>query len=98
MPAFDHTSRYYAIPTATMQLPDGRMVAYVLRRFVPDRRGAPLIAEVTVAEGDRLDLITARTLGDPLQFWRICDSNSELNPFDLTAEIGRIVRVTMPQP
>lgn len=98
MPTFEHTSRYYGLPTSTLQLPDGRVVAYVLRRFVPDRRGAPVVADVAVTEGDRLDLITARTLGDPLQFWRICDSNGELNPFDLVAEIGRRIRVTMPQP
>ena len=38
--------------------------------------------------GDRLDLITARTLGDPEQFWRICDANDALDPDDL-AEPGR---------
>jgi len=95
---FDHTSRYYPIPTATMTLPDGRTVVYVKRRFVPDRRRAQVIAEVLVTENERVDLITARTLGDPLQFWRICDSNSELNPFDLVTEPGRRIRVTLPEP
>jgi hypothetical protein len=97
MPAFDHTSRYYTLPTATTTLPDGRVVVHLTRRFVPDRRDAPLLTEVVITEGERLDLVTARTLGDPLQFWRICDSNSELSPFALVAVIGRRVRVTVPQ-
>lgn len=94
---FDHTSRYFGIPTAKTTLPDGRAVVYVTRRFVPDRRGAPLIVDVVVTDGDRLDLITARTLGDPLQFWRVADANDALDPFDLVATLGRRVRVTMPQ-
>jgi hypothetical protein len=57
----------------------------------------PLLVEVTVTQGDRLDLITARTLGDPEQFWRICDANNAMNPFALTAEPGRVLRVAMPQ-
>ena len=32
---FDHTSRYYAIETAALELPNGRVVSYVLRRFLP---------------------------------------------------------------
>ena len=50
-----------------------------------------------MTEGDRLDLITARTLGDPEQFWRICDANNTMNPSDLTAETGRVLRVPVPQ-
>ena len=37
-----------------------------------------------MAQGDRLDLITARTLGDPEQFWRVCDANDALDPAELT--------------
>jgi nucleoid-associated protein YgaU len=36
-----------------------------------------------VKQSDRLDLIAARTLGDPLLFWRIADANDAMNPFDL---------------
>ena len=39
-----------------------------------------LLTEVTVVQGDRLDTITTRTLGDPLQFWRICDANDTYEP------------------
>jgi hypothetical protein len=57
----------------------------------------PLLVEVTVTDGDRLDLITGRTLGDPEQFWRVADANNAMNPSELTEEPGTIVRVPIPQ-
>ena len=95
---FDPTSRYANLPTATFTTPDGRVVAYVRRRFAPPGDALPLLVEVTVIQGDRLDNITARTLGDPEQFWRVCDANNALNPPDLTDEPGRVLRVPIPQP
>ena len=94
---FEHTSRYYALETATYIAPDGRAIAYKRRRFLPQGREMPLLVEVGVVQGDRLDLIAARTLGDPEQFWRVCDANDAMNPSELTAEPGRTVRVPVPQ-
>ena len=94
---FEPTSRYYALDDASLTTADGCIIAYKRRRFLPDGEKMPLLVEVTVTEGDRLDLITARTLGDPEQFWRICDANNAMNPSDLTAETGRVLRVPVPQ-
>lgn len=94
---FEPTSRYYALETATLTAPDGRMVAFKRRRFLPNGDDMRLFVEVTLIQGDRLDLITARTLGDPEQFWRVCDANNAMDPFDLTAEPGRTLRVPVPQ-
>lgn len=94
---FEHTSRYFRIKTATCKTPDGRPITYVQRRFLPQGERLPLLVEVTVTDGDRLDLITNRTLGDPEQFWRVADANNAMNPFDLTEEPGAIVRVPIPQ-
>ncbi|HEU4596493.1 MAG TPA: hypothetical protein VFS10_15260 [Pyrinomonadaceae bacterium] len=94
---FDFTSRYYSIETATHTAPDGRVLLYKRRRFLPRGETLTLLVEATVTEGDRLDLITARTLGDPEQFWRVADANEALNPFDLTTEIGRRLRVPLPE-
>ena len=94
---FEPTSRYYALDDASLTTGDDRIIAYKRRRFLPDGKKMPLLVEVTVTEGDRLDLITARTLGDPEQFWRICDANNAMNPSDLTAETGRVLRVPVPQ-
>jgi hypothetical protein len=94
---FDPTSRYYTKATATYTTPDGREITYVRRRFLPQGNDLPLLVEETVIDGDRLDLLTARTLGDPEQFWRVADANNAMNPFDLTAEPGSTVRVAVPQ-
>jgi hypothetical protein len=93
---FEPTSRYHALSTATFKAPDGREIAYVRRRFLPCASDLPLMVEVSFAQADRLDLIAARTIGDPEQFWRICDANAPMNPFDLE-EVGRTIRVSVPQ-
>jgi hypothetical protein len=93
---FEHTSRYYDLESATFITPDGRKMTYKRRRFLPHGENMPLLAEVTPIQGDRLDLIAFRTLGDPELFWRICDANNAMNPEDLI-EPGRIIRVAVPQ-
>jgi hypothetical protein len=95
---FDLGSRYANLPTATLTDRDGRAIAYVRRRFLPHGSVMPLLVEVRVAPGDRLDLIAARTLGDPEHFWRICDANDALDPWALIEEPGRALRVPVPQP
>jgi hypothetical protein len=94
---FEPTSRYYALETAAFTAPDGRVIAYKRRRLLPPGEKMPLLVEITVTQGDRLDLITARTLGDPEQFWRVCDANNAMNPFELVAEPGRMLIVPVPQ-
>jgi hypothetical protein len=99
---FESTSRYYTLETATYEresdASDGPTeIAYVRRRFLPQGGDLPLLVEATVEDGDRLDLITARTLGDPEQFWRVCDANNAMRPEDLTEETGRTLRVPVPQ-
>jgi hypothetical protein len=94
---FDSASRYAAVETATLRDADGRAIAYIRRRFLPQGFGMPVLVEVVVAPGDRLDLITARTLGDPEAFWRVCDANDALDPGELE-RAGRRLRVPLPQP
>ncbi len=93
---FDHTSRYYLVEDAIYQSEDGRNITYKRRRFLPQGDRIPWLSLVSIAPGERLDLIAARTLGDAEQFWQICDANDCLNPFDLTAEIGTTLRVPIP--
>lgn len=94
---FEHTSRYSPLETAEYLTADGRKLAYVRRRFLPQGQKIPLLQEVTVLESDRLDLITHEGLGDSEQFWQICDANNTMNPDELTAEIGQVVRIPVPQ-
>jgi hypothetical protein len=94
---FEPTSRYANLKTAAYTAADGREITYVRRRFLPQGESQPLLVEATVIDGDRLDLITSRTLGDPEQFWRVADANNAMNPVDLTGEPGRILRIPIPQ-
>lgn len=94
---FAPTSRYYGLETATTKTSDGRTVVYVRRRFVPPADRFALLQEHTVVEGDRLDNVTAQYLGDPEQFWRVCDANNALRPAELTETVGRKIRITLPE-
>ncbi|HTY01454.1 MAG TPA: LysM domain-containing protein [Bacteroidota bacterium] len=94
---FPPTSRYYGLDTATLETPDGASIIYVRRRFLPQPDRFALLQEHVVAQGDRLDNITARYLGDPEQFWRICDANAAMRPDELTETIGRRLRITLPE-
>lgn len=77
---FEYTSRYYAIESAEYEAPDGSKVKYVKRRFLPQGESLPLLAEAIVTKSDRLDIIADRSLGDPTQYWRICDANDVMDP------------------
>jgi hypothetical protein len=94
---FDFSSRYFTLETTTYTLADGRQLSYKRRRFLPQGESLPLLVELRVARGDRLDVLTAKTLGDPLQFWRIADANNTMQPATLTEEPGATVRVPVPQ-
>jgi hypothetical protein len=94
---FPPNSRYYGIGTATLTLPNGRLVVYLRRRLVPPPERFVALGEVTVTQGDRLDLIAAAQLGDPELAWRICDANAALRPEELTERIGRRLRITLPE-
>jgi len=96
---FPPDSRYYRSTTLTYTTPDGQSVSYLARRFVP-QPGAPnfsTIARHTVKQGDRLDLLAARYLGDPLVFWLICDANGAIRPDALVETPGKVLNITSPQ-
>jgi hypothetical protein len=93
---FSATSRYYGIETATLQDASGHIVIYVRRRFLPDSTNIAVLIEHVVTQGDRLDNITARYLGDPELFWQVCDANTVMRPEELTAEIGRRLNIPLP--
>jgi hypothetical protein len=94
---FQATSRYFGAETATIETPDGKTIVYLKRRFVPPPERFSLLQEHAVTQGERLDNITARYLGDPEQFWRVCDANGAMRPDELTETIGRRLRITLPE-
>jgi hypothetical protein len=95
--AFPQTSRYSGIGTLKIAAPDGTAIVYLKRRFIPAPERYTVIGVHLVGDGDRLDNVTAKYLGDPEQFWRICDSNRVLDPDELTEVIGSEILITMPE-
>jgi nucleoid-associated protein YgaU len=97
--SFPTDSRYHGSATLSYKTADGRSITYLARRFVP-APGAPnfsTVAQHTVKQGDRLDLIAAKYLGDPLLFWLLCDANGAMRPDALVETPGETLSITMPQ-
>jgi hypothetical protein len=94
---FPPGSRYHGTEVATLTGADGLPVAYLRRRFCPQPESLAPLREHVVTEGERLDNVSARHLGDPLLFWRLCDANRALDPDELLAVVGRRLRVALPE-
>ena len=96
---FPADSRYYGSGTLTYTAPGGQAVTYLARRLVP-QPGAPnfsTIARHSVRQGDRLDLLAAKYLGDPLMFWLICDANGAIQPEQLVETPATMLDITLPR-
>ncbi len=94
---FEPTSRYHDVETVTLTVTDDRgeprVISYKRRRIIPSGKAMTTLAEHTVLQGDRLDNLAARHVGDPEQFWRICDANDVLRPGELTEEVGSTIKI-----
>jgi len=97
---FDATSRYAGLAIAELTVTDAeggaRVIAYVRRRFVPRAQTSTNLVSHAVQQGERLDHLAARYLGDPRQFWLVCDGNGALRPEELVEEPGRRVDIPLP--
>jgi hypothetical protein len=94
---FAPNSRYHGNDTAKLTAAGGREIVYLRRRFVPAPEEFSVVQEHRVVQGDRLDNVTAKYLGDPEQFWRLCDANGAIRPDELTETIGATIKITLPQ-
>ena len=93
---FPPNSRYYGIGTNTLMTVDGKTIPFLQRRFIPSPEKFALLQEYTVVEGDRIDNLAAKYVGDPERFWQLCDANAAMIPGELTEIVGRILRITLP--
>jgi len=94
---FPPTSRYAGIDLATLELPDGTRQVYLRRRFLPPSSRFAVLRMHIVADGERVDRLSAQELGDPTAFWRIADANDVMRPDELTETVGGAVRITLPE-
>lgn len=96
---FETNSRYYRVQEVDLIFKDiesgERKISYKRRRFIPPIENTGTFLEHTVTQGERLDNITARYVGDPTLFWRICDVNLVLKPDELTAEPGHPIKISI---
>lgn len=99
---FDASSRYYGLDNAVFSSTDDdgtvRQIVYKRRRFIPALSDGTTLVEHTVAEGQRPDNVTAQYLGDPTQFWRLCDANGARFPDELVEQIGSVIKIILPRP
>jgi hypothetical protein len=93
---FAPKSRYATVPTNSLAMPDGAVVPYLQRRFLPQPDAFAVLAEHVVIQGERLDHIASRYIGDPELFWRICDANAAMHPA-ASERIGTVLRITLPE-
>lgn len=92
---FPAESRYHGIGVRVITGADGAPVAYLARRWVPAPDRFATLSMTRTLEGDRLDRISTRLIGDPEQYWQLCDANGVLWPEDLEAP-ETPVRHTLP--
>lgn len=93
---FPVTSRYYGLAVAQRVTPDGRTIAYVTRRFLPDPTPPALAQQHVVTRGERLDQIAATYLGDPERFWQLCDANGAMSPDDISSP-ATVLLIPLPE-
>lgn len=88
-------SRYYGAQTEEYIRPDGTAVMYLARRIIPQPDIYTSVQQYVVVDGDRLDNLAAKFLGDPELYWMICDANGTVDPEDLTAEPGTTILIPL---
>ena len=94
--AFPANSRYAGIAVKMIVLPAGE-VTFLSRRFVPPPGDYASLGEHRTTDYDRVDLIAATQLGDPLLAWRLQDANGAMHPRELIRDVGRLLVVPLPQ-
>ena len=87
------SSRYYGAQTEPFTLADGTPVMYLARRIIPQAATYTATQSYVIVDGDRLDNLASRFLGDPLLYWMICDANGATDPDALTAQAGRTILI-----
>jgi hypothetical protein len=94
--AFGPQSRYNGLAIMTLTAGDGEQISYVSRRFIPQPSAFGLLQRYRVQQGDRIDVIAASLVGDPLLYWQICDANLASDPDDTVATPGAFISITLP--
>jgi hypothetical protein len=94
--------RFDGLEIATATIPDGaggtRAVRHWRRRRLRQPDAIAILAVHSVTAQDRLDLVTARYLGDPTAFWQVADANAALDPDALVGPEAEGTTLVIPMP
>jgi hypothetical protein len=93
----DPDGRYAKSEVRVRQGPDGKEIAYLARRFLPDPDVLVLAGVATMEPGDRIDLFSARVQGVPTAWWRIADAHRLIHPDDLEDPPLQRLKVPLPE-
>ncbi|MGO9237003.1 MAG: LysM domain-containing protein [Methylocella sp.] len=89
------SSRYYGAQVLQYVPPGGAPVKYLARRIIPQPDTYTSVQNYVIGDGDRLDNLAARFIGDPLLYWMICDANGATDPDELTQQAGRTILIPL---
>ena len=87
------SSRYSGCSIETFTRADVAQAVYLQHRIIPQPGIYTSLQDYVVVDGDRLDNLAAKYLGDPLLYWMICDANGAMDPDALTAQVGRTIKI-----
>ncbi len=88
----DPSSRYAILPERQVTLPGGRVAPVLAQRIIPAPVAQPAGVFAT-RQDERADALAARVLGDPLQWWRLCDANRLEAAQQLVGASRRVLRL-----
>jgi hypothetical protein len=91
------SSRYAPIEQVELELPDGRRIVHLRRRFVPRPETLSTVAHHRVADGERIDHVAAAAIGDATAWWQLADANGVTDPVDLVRQPDAVLRVSYPE-
>jgi base plate wedge protein 53 len=89
------SSRYYGAAVEFYTEANGVQVAYLQRRIIPQASIYTSPQTYAISDGDRLDNLAYKFLGDPILYWMICDANSAVDPNQLTATPGYSIQIPL---
>ncbi|HEY0012012.1 MAG TPA: hypothetical protein VGB79_04075 [Allosphingosinicella sp.] len=93
---FTLKSRYAGQPVFETDRGDGVRVRYVAPRLLPEPADHGVATRHRTIEGDRLDLLAWRHLGNPAAWWMIADANRVAHPGELPGAPGDAVVIPVP--
>lgn len=87
---FDQTSRFASVANYDVTDAEGHTVTIKKTRFIPE-----VDAQISrrIEQPARPDLLAFQYYKAPEQFWRIADANNVMDPAELVAEPGKLIKI-----